>query len=267
MKPSSSDRLASILFVLSLFILAMVYGVFAAWRNWFPAPQIGLAYGTLVDLSRNWKNDFGLEPTRHLVTSGGAGNGLAREGAGQLSQKGYVLIAGLNDRQEESFHAVRLIDSSGREVYRWPIHYDRLDPAIKPANVMLHGMEVFEDGSLILTFDAGNVISRVDACGQPVWVREGEFHHAVTRDGRGRIVTLLGDGIAWLDAETGELLHQLEIVNDMTTVDSGFQRAMLEIRTRTPENDGQALDYLPDPFHINDAEPLRPDMAAAFTGW
>lgn len=264
MKPFSSDRFAAILFTVSLIMIAMIYGIVSSWRNWFPAPQVGLAHRTLINIVGNWKNDFGLEPTRHLIALGSTRTGVDRGDTGEFQSDGHVLIAGLNDRQEESFHVVQLLDRSGKEIFRWPVHYEILDTENKPTNVMLHGMEVLEDGSLIVTFDAGNAIARIDACGKPLWVHNDTFHHSITRNGEGQIVTLLGDGIAWLDEDSGEVLGKLDIVKDMTTVDNGAQQAMLDIRTRTPENADEDVRYLADAFHINDAEPLRSDMADAF---
>ncbi|QEM80752.1 arylsulfotransferase family protein [Halomonas binhaiensis] len=266
MKSSFSDRIGSIVFIVSLVVIAVIYGAFAAWRNWFPAPQVELAQRTLTDIAKNWKNDYGLEPTRHLVDPGGADTdtGPDRSESGKFSADGYVLIAGLNENQDESFHVVRLFDNDGNEVFRWPVHYDKLDTEHEPQNVMLHGMEVMEDGSLILTFDAGNAIARIDACGEPMWVQNGAYHHSITRDGEGHIVTPFKDGVAWLDEDTGDVLKRLDIKEDMVPANGGMQQAMLDIRTRTPESASEKIRRLPDPFHINDAEPLRADMADAF---
>ncbi|TFH85659.1 hypothetical protein EQG41_16420 [Billgrantia azerbaijanica] len=264
MKPSLSDRIGPVLFLVSLVIIAVVYGNFAAWRGWFPAPQVGLAHRTLMDMAKNWKNDAGLEPTRHIVAPGGPDPEANRGERGRPSGDGYVLVAGLNDDQDESFHVVHLYDQEGNEVHRWPVHYDLLDTQKKPQNVMMHGMEVLEDGSLILTFDAGQAIARIDACGKPMWTQNGAYHHSIARDGEGRVVTLLEDGIAWLDEDTGEVLNELDIVKDMITVDEGSQQAMLAIRTRSPQNASEEIRYLPDAFHLNDAEPLRAEMADAF---
>lgn len=67
MKSPSSDSFARGLFAVSLALIAMVYGIVSSWWGWFPAPQIGEAHRTYLDVSRNWRNDIGLEPTRHLV--------------------------------------------------------------------------------------------------------------------------------------------------------------------------------------------------------
>ncbi|WP_422073487.1 arylsulfotransferase family protein [Tranquillimonas rosea] len=264
-----SDLLAPAAFLVSLVVIATVYGTFAAWRGWFPAPQIGLAHRTLTDLSKNWKNDFALEPTRHLVrpddsdTPPDPDRGFAVR-IEDASASGYTLVTGLSERQDESVHVVRLFDDAGQEIHRWPIRYGQFDPERQPQNVMLHGMEVFEDGSLAVTFDAGNAIARVGACGAPMWVTNGSYHHAITRDGTGQLLTWKGDEIAWIDAETGDELRTLSLTDDIIPARDGEQRAYFDIRTRTPEDADEEMTYLADPFHPNDAEPLRAEMADAF---
>lgn len=267
MKRRISDRIGPVISVVSLAIIAVIYGTVSTWWNWFPAPQIGLAHRTILEVSQNWKNDIGLEPTRHLVRPTGGDpdpeRGLAGTPKGS-SAGGYTLIAGLNETQDGPFHTVRLYDGAGQEVHRWPVHYDLYDTERKPQNVMLHGMEVFEDGSLALTFDGGQAITRIDACGQPIWTQNDRFHHSINRDGEGRLVTLRDDDIVRLDEETGETLSSVSLRAEMVEGENREQKALLEIRTRTPENAEEEVTYLGDPFHPNDAEPLRAEMADAF---
>ncbi|WP_404406154.1 arylsulfotransferase family protein [Pelagibacterium halotolerans] len=261
------ERVGPILSMASLAVIAVIYGIVSSWWGWFPAPQVGLAHRTYLDLSKNWQNDLALVPTRHLVMPGGADAGPERGLSGVptgATSGGYTLVAGLSENQDQSFHAVRLYDGEGNEVHRWPIYYDLLDEEKEPQNVMLHGMEVFEDGSLAVTFDAGNAIARIDACGQPMWTVNGNFHHTITRDGEGQLLTWRNDGVIWLDENTGEILHTLDVKGDMMVADNGSQRALLNIRTRTPESDQGEVRFLVDPFHPNDAEPLRTDLANAF---
>ncbi|WP_166462005.1 arylsulfotransferase family protein [Paracoccus alkanivorans] len=267
MKRGFSDRIGPVLSIVSLVVIAVTYGTVASWWNWFPAPQIGLAHRTMLEVSENWKNDIGLEPTRHLVKPVGGDpdpeRGLSGTPAGNAAD-GYILVAGLNETQDGPFHVVRLYDGQGKEVYRWPVHYDLLDSERQPQNVMLHGMEVFEDGSLALTFDGGAAIARVDACGQPIWTQNDRFHHTINRDGEGRLVTLVDDDIVRLDENTGKILSRVSLRKEMVEGENEDQKGMLEIRTRTPENADETVTYLDDPFHPNDAEPLRAEMAGAF---
>lgn len=258
--------MGSVLFVVSIAIIAIIYGTVSSWWGWFPAPQIGLAHRTYLDIAENWRNDLALEPTRHLIKPGGANPGPDRGVSGApagAAAGGYIFVAGLSQHQDESFHSVTLYDGAGNEVHRWPIHYAQFDERLKPQNVMLHGMEVFEDGSVAVTFDSGDALARVDACGATMWKRNGAFHHTITRDGEGNLVTWEADAVTWLDEETGETVKKLDI-KDMIAVDGDAQKAMFDIRTRTPETADEDVRYLDDPFHPNDAEVLRADMADAF---
>lgn len=265
MKGPLSDRLAAAAFVLSLVVLSAVYGVVASVRGWFPAPQIALAHDTIVDLSLFWENDLGLAPTRHLVPAADddPDRGYTRA-PGAEPTPGFVLVTTLGDDQTKSSHLVQMFDHEGREVHRWPVHYERFDDERSPRNVVMHGMEVFEDGSLAVTFDVGNAIARIDACGEPMWVENGNYHHSIARDGEGALVTWRDEAIVRLDEETGEELSVLDIRRDIIPAAKGEQRGHLELRTVTLEEVGDRMVYVEDPFHPNDAEPLTAQMADAF---
>jgi hypothetical protein len=269
MKKSLSDRIAPVVFAVSIAALGTLYGTVASWWGWFPAPQIGLAHRTVTDLRTNWRNDFALEPTRHLVAPDDSGEtadpdrGYRVTDASRI-EPGYTLVAGLNTERDAPFHMVRLFDEDGEEVHRWPIRYGLFDEETKPQNVMLHGLELFEDGSLAVTFDAGQAVARVDACGRPIWSTIGRYHHSLHRDGRGNILSWRDDTIVWLDEETGEEVRAIDLRKEVVNALDGEQLAYLDIRTRTPENAGEEIRYLEDPFHPNDAEPLRAEMADAF---
>ena len=261
-----SDRLAAAAFVLSLVVLSVLYGAFATRWGWFPSPQITIAEQTIQDLSSHWKNDLELEPTRHLVEARTTGRGDDyqdfRVHVPGGAAPGFVLVAGLSPEPDVSFHAVTLYDDRGRQVHRWPVDYSRLDPdGLKPRNVMLHGMEVFPDGSLAVTFDAGNVLARIDACGQPVWTVDGPFHHSITADGEGGLWGWREhDDIVRIDVATGEIGRTLGFESQIMTVDG--MEGVYAMRSYAADIDG--VNYDADPFHTNDVEPLRRDMAAAF---
>ncbi|MEJ6395913.1 arylsulfotransferase family protein [Gymnodinialimonas sp. 2305UL16-5] len=269
MKQSLADRFARGVFLLSLAVIAMVYGIVSSWWGWFPAPQIGEAHRTYLNVAENWRNDIGLEPTRHLVAPNGEGRGNPERGydlRGDAAdrQPGYILIAGLSDDQDTSVFVVRLMDTNGEEVHRWPIFYEEFDPDHSPHNVMLHGMEVFEDGSIVVTFDVGNAIARVDACGDTMWSVRGGYHHSITRDGAGGIWTWEGDNMVRLDENTGETTFSTHLLNDVVPANDGEQRAVFDMRMRFPNDANGDVRYDYDPFHPNDVEMLRADMADAF---
>ncbi|MEI4486190.1 arylsulfotransferase family protein [Frigidibacter sp. MR17.14] len=254
-------------FAVSVAVLAAGYGVVAARNDWFPNPQITLALDTVADLRANWKNDVGLEPTRHLVPARHPG-AAERFTVAQPDRvtPGFTLVAGLSRDQARAPFTVTLFDERGSVVHEWPIDYAKADPGgPNPLNTMLHGMEVEADGSLIATFDGGHAIARFDACGTPMWSTPGDFHHTISpdpgTDGAPGLLTWRGDTAAHVDLETGAVTDLVSI-GDMIRAGAG-QEGIIGIRTHVGYGEAP-LTYESDPFHANDVETLTPEMAAAF---
>lgn len=261
-----SERGSAAAFIASAMALSVAYGVAAARNDWFPNPQVSVALTTIGDLADNWRNDLELEPTRHLVPARVSGRDVpesyhvARPGG---VEPGYVLIAGLSEQQESSAFEVGLYDPKGRMLHRWPVDYRKLDPdGPKPLHVMVHGMEVFDDGSIAVTFDAGHALARLDACGTPLWVARGNYHHSISTDGTGGLWAWRDETIVRLDAATGEVTKTLDLRSQIIPANGG-QDGVFSVRATSAGPDAP-LSYPPDPFHANDVEPLRPEMAAAF---
>jgi hypothetical protein len=259
-----TDRIARIAFVLACIALAVTYGIFSVRWNSFPNPQIAQAEVTIRDFVANWRNDYGLDPVRHLVKArrphqGGDNFRMHQAGA---AQPGTTLTAALSPDQQESVHAATLYDAAGREIYRWPLDYAALDPdGPKPRNVMVHGVYPLPDGSLIAAFDQGEVIGRIDACGRPMWVHEGRFHHAIEPDDDGGLWSWRDEpeAIVRFDAATGEVTREIYL-KDIVAADGGHYG---ELAIHAAE-DARELRYLGDAFHPNDVEPLRASLAGAF---
>jgi hypothetical protein len=266
MRRRGADRLAAAGFFASVAVMGVFYGVFAMRNDWFPSRQIDLAVVTAGDLYDHWQNDLSFTPTRHLVPSRRTGGEETADGFRLLrpgeATPGYVLVSGLSPEPEVSFHVVTLYDEEGRQVHRWPIHYDRIDPGgQRPQNVMLHGMEVFEDGSIVVTFDVGEAMARLSPCGDPIWVTKGTYHHSIARDGKGGLWSWRGDDIVRLDEETGEPEVKLSLPADVYAAGPD-QLGVFGLRAIT--EDADEIMYYSDPFHTNDVEPLRAEMADAF---
>lgn len=56
-KHSLSECIGPVISIVSLAVVAVVYGTVSSWWGWFPPPQLGLAHRTMVDVATNWKND------------------------------------------------------------------------------------------------------------------------------------------------------------------------------------------------------------------
>ena len=254
-----SERIIKIAFVVSFGVLCLVYGVLAVLYNLFPAPQIIEARGTAIDLAQYWRNDLSLEPTRHLVPADDPDRVAYHVLRPDLVPPGATMIGGLAPDREK-LQGVTLYDELGVEIYHWSIDYEALDvDGEGEANVMLHGLLPFADGSLAVTFDNGNVIARVDACGKALWVTPGRFHHGVTAGDDGVIWSWDEEILVKLDAETGEILDEIALEADL--IEAKDLYGVFSIHT-VENPDG--ITYQGSAFHANDVEPLTRDLAPAF---
>jgi hypothetical protein len=265
-----TDRTGLTLFFASAMALSALGGLAAARNDWFPNPQVSLAVDTVRDLRANWRNDLALEPTRHLVPARDTGRRDEAESfrihRPDAVTPGYILVAGLSAEQERSAFEVTLYDAAGEALHRWPVDYARLDPdGPKPLNVMLHGLEVFDDGSLAVTFDAGRAIARIDACGAPLWTAAGNYHHSIAADETGGLWVWRDETIVRLDAATGAETRSLDLRRDVLPA-AGGQEGVFSVRSFVDGAEA-GLRYDLDPFHANDVEPLPSEMAAAFPGF
>lgn len=265
-------RIELAVFLVSLAGLAYALGFFTAFRHLPPAWTLIEAYEAAVDLRQNWENDLGFEPTRVLVDAPHAGAPEFELRDPDRTAPGTRLVSGLTPGRK-ALAGARLYDLDGTEIHYWPADYGTLAPGGEsPNNVFLHGIAVFEDGSIVVNFDNGNVLARLDACGVPLWVREGQYHHAVTRAGEDSLWTWLAvpgerpDGreivrehLVRLDGATGEEQHRISLEEDIVAA----QEVHGQFALHTVES-AESLQYCCDAFHPNDVEALPPEMADAF---
>ncbi|HEX2478733.1 MAG TPA: arylsulfotransferase family protein [Geminicoccaceae bacterium] len=187
---------------------------------------------------------------------------------------GYRAIMG-RDTNHAGRYSIWLLDDHGRQVHAWPIDYAALDP--DPASNegdMPHGLQVLEDGSVLITFDYGDVLARLDACGKPVWLRNGLFHHVIERADDGSFWTWrAADGttafaqfqyLVNFDADTGDIRTEYSLVDDILRPSSetmtifGLPNDFVFVDSKIASED--RLDI----FHPNDIEPLGSEIAARF---
>jgi hypothetical protein len=266
----TKDRVAFVVFVVCSILIVYAAGFMTALRNWPPAVAIVTAIGETENLITYWRNDFGIEPTRMLVPSEAPERRHFDIVDRHAMMPGHRLIAGVTTGRTSNI-GVTLYDADGAELHYWPVRYDVLVPdGGNPNNVFPHGTVPLRDGSIVVNFDQGETIARIDPCGETLWTTKGKFHHGIDRGPDGALWAwesvpadeadkVDAEFIVELDAATGRPLRRISLLDDIVAQHREFGR--FAIHSVEAEN---GIEYCCDPFHPNDVEVLTPDMAPAF---
>ncbi len=143
----------------------------------------------------------------------------------------------------------------------------------------VHGFAILKDGSMIFSFDEGVSLQRFDRCGRRIWSIGGNFDHAVTLDEDEQFVwtlrrevadeKLLHETVVKVSTATGEIVRRITM-RDIIAANPTLH--VLDIRERdrnfvreNPRN--TAEEWLDNPFHLNDVEPLPAAIADRFEGF
>ena len=187
-----------------------------------------------------------------------------------LLQPGHRALMGyLGDERD---FGILLFDEAGNEAHRRVLNYGVQDPdGPTGGSEAPHAFHFLADGSVIVNTDKGDVMARYDTCGEPMWSREGAFHHSLAPDPRGGLWTWRGETSAFdqyqylvrFDPETGETLEEIDLVADVIEA-SPEHRALFTLVPGETLRHAESFRSVPDFFHPNDLEVLQPDMAAAF---
>jgi hypothetical protein len=172
-------------------------------------------------------------------------------------------------------YAAWLCDEHEDFHHTWPIDYYSMDPD-GPLNGSdtPHAFRIMADGSMILNYDYGDIMARLDPCGKPIWTKKGVFHHSLDEAEDGSFWTWRGPGTACghhnylvnFDPVTGTTIKEVSLVDDII---KGEGTASIVFGTRrdynflhfekTPDNEKEV-----DLFHPNDIEVLFSDLAEKF---
>lgn len=186
---------------------------------------------------------------------------------------GYYVFVGWDS--EAMLYAAWLYDNHGERRHTWLIDYSAFD-ADGPSNGAdnPHPFQVLNDGSIIVGFDKGDVMARLDTCAKPVWVKEGIYHHAMSPADDGSYWVWRGDGTAYghynylenFDAETGQIIREIALIEDIiapmesSAVVFGIRPDYPFLRYERDPTDRLAGDL----FHPNDVEELSSTLAPLF---
>jgi hypothetical protein len=272
--------------------LALVlYGYLGHKHSWFPFHALqkakhyllGPPDGMAETVVQRLLNDLGFMPYRLMLshqtsqerdyTEHTVPGARQRRERGLLVHRaagahdGYLAVCGTFDFQE-GLHGVLLLDSRGRPVHRWVVSERGLSGAGGQGeeNQFPHGLAVLPDGSIIVSFDNGSSLQRLDWCGNRLWVRRGEYHHSISLDGRGAL-WVLGPGpnlLSKISVANGETLATVDLLEVMEA-NPGID--ILGLRQYDFQSGYQWFDDAGGRWHANDADPLRPEMAGSFPGF
>jgi Arylsulfotransferase (ASST) len=181
---------------------------------------------------------------------------------------GWVAVTRLDASQPR--YLVDLLDPTGKVTFSWPIDYPKLVPGGEPMEFP-HATKVMPDGTLLVSFDDGQAMGRLDACGNPMWVRSDQtYHHVFQKDEEGfwtwrALADTRGDDqkLYRFDAATGKGLESIDLIDDV--VAASARDALIASIPKGYEFTRETWNWnMPDLFHPNDIEPLTAEMADAF---
>lgn len=185
----------------------------------------------------------------------------------QAMGEGYYAIMAWDGAR--SAYSIFLRDAAGTLVHTWPIDEKAMSDKAEHYSNAPHAMEALPDGSVVMSFDHLGLMARLDACGAPIWQREGYFHHSFSPSADGGLWTWYGaqsgygqlQDILKFDPLTGKDITRLSLRDDviLRTPDSATLFSMHPDFPFTPDDQNPR-----DIFHPNDVEELLPERAAAF---
>lgn len=192
---------------------------------------------------------------------------------------GWRVLIGSFGIDGEFSHGAALLSPELEVVKTWKLPEQDIEGQNPrpPYGKFVHGFALLHDGSVIFSFDVGVSLQRFDACGKRVWVIPGEFHHAVALDESQKFAWALRDEdtdgalahatVLKVDTATGAILQRIAM-DEIIAKNPNLH--ILDIRARddnwangNPRN--SKTQWLKDPFHLNDVEPLPSALASHFT--
>lgn len=257
------------LFFIALFFLATLFsfaaGMWTTYKNWTP-------WQVTEDVQKLWRSwratgQFLRDGTYQLRQDYASDEAYTAQRP-DLAAKGYWVINRF-DAVGQRF-VTDLIDPSGTTVHSWPIDYSALVPSGNPTE-FVHIATALPDGSLMIDFDNGTSMARLDACGKPIWNKTDQvYHHSIEKadDGYWTWAEPLWEGgqnqaMVLFDPETGETKETVHLIDDVI-LKSPENALALTI----PEGFAFTRDAKPseikDILHPNDVEALTAAMAPAF---
>lgn len=257
------------IFFAALFFLAALFsyaaGMWTTYKDWKP-------WQVTTDVQKLWRSwratgQF-LRDGTYQLRQDYAADEIYTAQRPDLAAKGYWVINRF-DPVNQRF-VTDLIDQSGATIHSWPIDYSALVPGGNPTE-FVHIATALPDGSLMIDFDNGTSMARLDACGKTIWNKDDQvYHHSIEKadDGYWTWADPLWEGgqnqeMVLFDPATGETKETVHLIDDVI-LKSPENALALSI----PEGFVFTRDAKPgeikDILHPNDVEALTAALAPAF---
>lgn len=257
------------IFFAALFFLAALFsyaaGMWTTYKDWKP-------WQVTTDVQKLWRSwratgQF-LRDGTYQLRQDYAADEIYTAQRPDLAAKGYWVINRF-DPVNQRF-VTDLIDQSGVTIHSWPIDYSALVPGGNPTE-FVHIATALPDGSLMIDFDNGTSMARLDACGKTIWNKDDQvYHHSIEKadDGYWTWADPLWEGgqnqeMVLFDPATGETKETVHLIDDVI-LKSPENALALSI----PEGFVFTRDAKPgeikDILHPNDVEALTAALAPAF---
>jgi hypothetical protein len=270
-------NLDKIVFALGVALVVFAYGVAVGKFRLFPHDVIEAATEAGRDWAENWRHYLGIRSKWVQDSNLAAGVSIHDPNA---AWAGDTFVSAFRDN---IFGGVLVgMDGTVRHAWKLPIHeiWDRAGYKSSPmpdVDVAIHGAHMMENGDLILAV-AGKALVRLDACSKVLWSIPVQAHHSVDVLPNGE--TLVPGAMTYTEPQPqwprlrpgpagtfddqtvervspdGKILEKFSITDVLYESDrEGLLLAGRGSSFAMAES---------DPYHLNDVEMLRPEMAAAF---
>ncbi|MBF9030333.1 hypothetical protein HKCCE3408_07990 [Rhodobacterales bacterium HKCCE3408] len=204
-------------------------------------------------------------------------------GEAAAADRGWRLFAGAFAMSDGVVNGAVLVDPDFTIRRIWRLSEAALGEGVQEDNrTVVHGLQMAPNGDLLVLFDSGMSLQRVDACGGTVWIDRGRYHHTVSEvQDDGTIWALryfvddpadyepTAEAFVQLDSETGAILREITVAE---IAEANPYLALFHTQARDMAIDGSnamafEANWETDPFHFNDVEPLPASIADAFPGF
>ena len=176
--------------VVGVGLLAYVGGLISANANLAPFQMVKEADRAASDWRQNWRSYLGIRAMYLKPASRNSASGVTVNDPG--ASPGYTFVTTMF---ADGFYPA-LLDMEGKVVHRWKIAYSdafpdppQLDYDVDDLDTVVHGAEVFPDGSVLLNW-SGYGLAKLDRCAKVEWSIPRITHHAVDMLPNGEILTL-----------------------------------------------------------------------------